>query len=256
MIEDLGDGWFRFSATAVKTNPFVWHNVFFDNMLTSTAECEVWGYQVENVDSMAQPPRPYQRVGIPTDFNDFGVNLALLDGVDDNLSTPGAVTISDNAYCYMCFGVIVRENAVFGMIAEYGASGEEGGFYVGCSATVLEVRFNGAGGTFYYEEFDLTAYVNRPIVIGIQTDRTQAVEAKAIDVTINGVVQPQTARTITISGDTTTYLPLRLFLGSRSGNALRLVGQAQNATLIDKILPTTERTQMETWAQQQLGIIP
>ena len=255
IIEDLGGGWFRFSATAVKTNPFVWHNVFFDNGLTTTASCEVWGYQVENVESMAQPPRPYQRVGIATDFNDFGVNLALYDGVDDNLSTPAAVTISNNAYCYMCFGVIVRENAVFGMIAEYGASGEDGGFYVGCSATVLEVRFNGAGGTFYFEEYDLTAFNNRRIVIGIQTDRSRVLAAGAIVVTINGVVQTRTARTITIAGDATVYLPKRLFLGSRSGTSLRFNGQKQNVLFINRDLPPTERTQMETWAQQQLGIL-
>jgi hypothetical protein len=87
-VVDVGGGWFRFWQTCPRLNVFIWHSVVLDELIpTSTATCELWGWQLENPTSVPVP-QPYQWVNTPTDYNwQIAALGARFDTIDDVMTS-------------------------------------------------------------------------------------------------------------------------------------------------------------------------
>lgn len=205
----------------------------------------------------APTPPPYQRINTATDYDGSSFPAyESFDGVDDNISNTANVVMSNGADLYACFGCWINGDTAFGMLAESGVSNADGGFYIGASKDVLEIRINGASGTFYYEEFSMIGFTDQELTIDVAMDRAAVVAQTAILVSFNGVPQTRTNITNTLGGNATLFTANPLYIGSRAGSSLRLKGRIYNKTILGRKITAGERTNQQNWSMAQMGVTP
>jgi hypothetical protein len=255
LVENKGNGEYRisFDSSIQVINAFNFMTVWLDYNTLSSASAHITGIQ----HTLGHGLEPYQAISAATGYDHDGFPaFAKYDGIDDNLSNTNQITLSNGSELYACFGVMVAGGSTFGMLVESGVSNADGGFYIGASSTVLEVRFNGAGDTFYFEEFSMVGFIDAKVAIDVVMDRTAVMSQTAIQVSFNGVVQTRTKVTNTLLGDGTLFKANPLYIGSRAGNALRLNGRIYNKTILGRKPTPEERTKQQNWSMAQMEYTP
>lgn len=237
----VGGGWWRISATGVKSNMFNFWRVHVDYGVSSSLNALLWGAQLEN----AAAPTAYQRVTSLSNYDaSTGYPHLKFDGVDDSLVT-GSIDWSVTSYMLFSAGVLFNANTSNQTILSTG-DGTNG---------TLEVRgFPTGAGTLGLYNISQSGTVSSPqasvlnagkkhVATGIGDLTTPNTHVQCSEITLQSAAAPAGGG---------PYAANVLYIGSR-GSGLRLNGQVFSVVARGASTSAGDITSLEAWINAKTG---
>jgi hypothetical protein len=207
----------------------------------------IWGADLRVANDGVGIPS-YQRVNTATDYDSTGFPVYLrADGVDDGMVT-NSINFTATDKMTVVAGVRKLSDAAAGMLVELSTSGNSnpGAFYISApeGGATYGVRVSGNNG---YNHATFTAPITN--VISGSWNLAAATIADGVIDRFNGTLNTANVTGTTMPGGNFGNYPLYLF--RRAGSSFPFNGRLYGLTIVNKLLSTTELTQLETYTNSK-----
>jgi hypothetical protein len=252
-VTPVGDGWYRYFLTATvpagtigarKASPYL-----ASGTASGTSGIYIWGADLRVANDGVNLPA-YQRVNTATDYDSTGFPVYLrADGVDDGMVT-NSINFTATDKMTVVAGVRKLSDAAAGMVAE------------------LSVSVNSNAGSFYFDAPEDLNNRYLSIARGVANANTNqsattglngvAPDTAVIAITHDIAGDLSTIRRNTVAGTSGTgdkgtgnFGTYPLYLFRRGGTTAPFNGRFYGMTIVNKLLSTTELTQLETYTNSK-----
>jgi hypothetical protein len=216
-----------------------------------TSGIYIWGADLRaSNDGVGLPA--YQRVNTATDYDSTGFPVYLrADGVDDGMVT-NSINFTATDKMTVVAGVRKLSDAAAAMFLELSAtaSGTNGAFYISApeGGATYGVRTRGTTSAVGYNHATFAAPITNVIAAALNNSGAGGLPGNCVSTRFNAVLNTTSATGITVAGNFGND-PLYLF--RRGGTTLPFNGRFYGMTIVNKLLSTTELTQLETYTNSK-----
>jgi len=253
-IQALGNDDFLCSITVPSAGTALGAEIYISDTGTrvsytgdGTSGIYIWGADIRpSNDGVGIPP--YQRVNTATDYDSVGFPVYLrADGVDDGMVT-NSIDFTATDKMTVVAGVRKLSDAARGLIFETGNGTTLTGVFIldNLGSPGFSYRMQLAGST-YLSRYTTTPTAPNTDVLQYSMNIDGATADQELSAQYHGVAQTLTTQSGTTNAGTGNFGNYPLDLFRRGGTTLPFNGRFYGLTIVNKLLSTTELTQLETY---------
>jgi hypothetical protein len=256
-IENIGDGWYRCTATTGLTPTANWTGPHFTLVSSGTTTSYTgdgtsgmyfWGAQLE----LGSTATTYQRVTTATDYADIGLPRYLqFDGVDDSLYTAANLNLSGTDKVSVFAGMRKLSDAAGGILVELSAivNSNAGSFILGVPGTAAPNYYWSTRGSAA-----LSGLLTSDVFPSPRTEVLTGLGDIANDLQrlrVNGLV----ASNVTADQGTGNFGSYVLYVGRRGNSSVPFNGRLYPLIVRGALSDQTTLAQAEQWVAGQTGVV-